>query len=153
MQATSTSTGQDERQAVVFVVAGEQYGADVSVVLEIIRMTEITALPAAPAFVRGMINLRGKIIPVVDLRERFGLPPAPATRDSRIVVIEVGSEDVGIIVDSVSEVRRVPAGAIERAPFAPTPEQAAFVEGVANLDGGLIILLNLQAVLAGSRPE
>jgi purine-binding chemotaxis protein CheW len=138
------------RQAVVFVLAEEHYGVDVGDVLEIIRMPVITPVPAAQDFVKGMINLRGKIIPVVDLRERFGMEATPPTRDSRVVVVEVNDEDIGVIVDAVTEVLRIPHESIEQASFTLSSEQAAVVEGVANLDGKLIIMLDLSVVLARS---
>ena len=150
MSTTATQAQQDERQTVVFVLANEHYGVDVSVVLEIIRMVDVTPMPAAPDFVKGMINLRGRVIPVVDLRERFGFPAGAPDKDSRILVVEVAGEDIGIIVDAVSEVIRIPADSIEPAAFAAAGDRATFVEGIANTDGKLIILLDLAAALARS---
>lgn len=157
MQTTGIGVDQTERHSVVFVLAGEHYGVDVADVWEIIRMVNITPLPAAPDFVQGMINLRGKVIPVVDLRERFGLKSTPPGKDTRILVVDVEGEDIGIVVDAVIEVKRIPLSAIEPTASVLTLEQSAFVDGVANLDGRLVILLDMAEVLtreqlAAARP-
>src|SRR5438552_16207181 len=94
----------DERQLVVFQLGAELYGVEISRVHEIIRLQTVTRVPRAPAFVEGVINLRGKVIPVVDLRRRFGLEMTDHTRASRIVVVEIADQVVGIVVDGVSEV-------------------------------------------------
>jgi len=93
--------GAKEVQLVVFGLADESYGVHVLAVEEIIRLQEITAIPHAPAFVEGVINLRGRVIPVLDLRKRFGLPPTEATKSTRIVVVEASGMTVGLVVDSV----------------------------------------------------
>src|ERR1700704_6616574 len=103
----------EERQLVVFQLGAELYGVDIARVHEIIRLQTITRVPRAPSFVEGVINLRGKVIPVVDLRRRFGLPLAEHTRAPRTVVVEIGDQVVGIIVDSVSEVLRISPSTIE----------------------------------------
>ncbi len=140
--------GSDERQLVVFQLAAELYGVEISRVHEIIRLQSVTRVPRAPAFVEGVINLRGKVIPVVDLRRRFSLPLSENTRASRIVVVEIGDQVVGIIVDAVSEVLRVNTGVIEP----PSPVVAGidseYLEGIAKLTDRLVILLDLDRVLA-----
>src|SRR5437762_8291418 len=103
----------DEQQLVVFSLGAELYGVEIARVHEIIRLQTVTRVPHAPAFVEGVINLRGRVIPVVDLRRRFGLPFADHTRASRIVVVEIGDQVVGIVVDGVSEVLRVNNTTIE----------------------------------------
>src|ERR687888_2756041 len=120
MQTTSTqetsvklAAGGGEQQLVVFQLGAELYGVEIARVHEIIRLQAVTRVPRAPAFVEGVINLRGKVIPVVDLRRRFGLPPAEHTRASRIVVVELGDHVVGITVDGVSEVLRVDTATVE----------------------------------------
>src|SRR5438874_4320237 len=90
----------EERQLVVFQLGAELYGVEIARVHEIIRLQTVTRVPRAPSFVEGVINLRGKVIPVVDLRRRFGLPTVEHTRATRIVVVEIGAQVVGIIVDS-----------------------------------------------------
>ncbi len=138
----------DERQLVVFQLGGELYGVEISRVHEIIRLQTVTRVPRAPAFVEGVINLRGKVIPVVDLRRRFGLPTAEHTRASRIVVVEIGDQVVGIIVDGVSEVLRVGESTVEP----PSPVVAGidseYIHGIAKLPDRLVILLDLDRVLA-----
>ncbi len=140
--------GGDERQLVVFQLSAELYGVEISRVHEIIRLQSVTRVPRAPAFVEGVINLRGKVIPVVDLRRRFSLPMSEHTRASRIVVVEIGDQVVGIIVDAVSEVLRVNTGVIEP----PSPVVAGidseYLEGIAKLPDRLVILLDLDRVLA-----
>ena len=101
--AAIVDTAQTEKQLVVFDLASEGYGVDIGAVREIIRMQEITRVPRSPEFVEGVINLRGKVIPVIDLRKRFGLVVAEQTKDNRIVVVDIGKQDLGVIVDAVSD--------------------------------------------------
>jgi purine-binding chemotaxis protein CheW len=137
-----------EQQLVVFDLAQEQYGVDIAAVEGIIKMQTITAVPRAPAFVEGVTNLRGKVLPVIDLRKRFGLPPADASKDTRIVVVEIAGATVGIVVDAVSEVLRVSDEAIEPpSPFVTTVD-SAFLRGIAKVNDRLVILLDLSQVLA-----
>lgn len=111
-------------------------------------MPEITKVPRSPDFVEGVVNLRGKIIPVVDLRKRFRLPVGEATKSTRIIIVTIGGKTVGMIVDAVSEVLRLDAASVE-----PTPEMvasaidSAFLKGIAKLDGRLLILLDLDLIL------
>src|ERR671936_571293 len=138
----------DEQQLVVFHLGAELYGVEIARVHEIIRLMMVTRVPRAPSFVEGVINLRGKVIPVVDLRRRFGLPQAEHTRSSRIVVLEIGDQVVGIIVDGVSEVLRVNTSTVEP----PSPVVAGidseYLHGIAKLADRLVILLDLERVLA-----
>ncbi|MGB2696105.1 MAG: chemotaxis protein CheW [Dehalococcoidia bacterium] len=136
-----------ERQLVVFDLAREAFGIGIEHVREIIRLETITHVPNAPAHVEGVINLRGKVIPVVDLRRRLGLGEAEVTKESRIVVVEVDSEDVGMIVDAVTEVVRVAEGAMEPASPAVATAESYYVQGIANLTDKLIILLDINRVL------
>jgi purine-binding chemotaxis protein CheW len=144
----NASAGGDEQQLVVFQLGAEFYGVDIARVHEIIRMQGVTRVPRAPSFVEGVINLRGKVIPVVDLRRRFGLPSAEHTRASRIAVVEIGEQVVGIVVDGVSEVLRVSSSVVEP----PSPVVAAidseYVQGIAKLPDRLVIMLDLDRVLA-----
>lgn len=143
-----------EEQVVVFRLAEEWYGLDIGVVQEIIAWQPVTRVPRAPADVEGIINLRGHIIPVVDLRRRFGLEPAAPGREARIVVAELGERVVGLRVDGVSEVLRVPAGAIEPPTTAMAGIDSDFIRGVAKTEDRLIILLNPQRLLGdGGQPE
>jgi purine-binding chemotaxis protein CheW len=133
-------------EIVVFELAGEHYGLDIAGLFEIIRHQPITPVPRSPAFVKGVINLRGRIIPVVDLRIRFGLPEAEPTRETRIIVAEIPSTQVGLIVDSVSEVLVVPADSVEAAPQEAAGAGAEFLRGIVKLGSHLVLLLDLAGV-------
>ena len=111
MQGTTVAIG--DEQIVVLDLGGEAYGVEIGRVEEIIRMQPITRIPNGPAFIEGVTNLRGRVIPVLDLRKRFGLPASAPTRRSRIVVGELGEHTVGLVVDGVSEVLLVSSEAVE----------------------------------------
>lgn len=136
-----------ERQLVVFQLAREIYGLDVTWVREIILFQEVTRVPGAPPFVEGVINLRGHVIPVVDLRKRFGLEAASDPRRTRIVVVDVPPHTLGLVVDAVTEVLRIPESLVEPAGSVLAGIDVAFVSGVAKLERGLVILLDLQRLL------
>jgi len=138
----------DERQLVVFELGAELYGVDISRVHEIIRLQSVTRVPRAPAFVEGVINLRGKVIPVVDLRRRFGLATAEHTRASRIVVVEIGDQVIGVVVDGVSEVLRVSEASVEPPSPVVSGIESEHIQGIAKLPDRLVILLDLDRVLA-----
>ena len=138
----------DEQQLVVLHLGAELYGVEIARVHEIIRLMAVTRVPRAPAFVEGVINLRGKVIPVVDLRRRFGLPRAEHTRASRIVVVELSEHVVGIIVDAVSQVLRVDTSTIEPPSPVVAGIESEYLSGIAKVDDQLIILLHLDRVLA-----
>jgi purine-binding chemotaxis protein CheW len=138
----------DETQIVVFELGEERYGLDIATVYEIIRHQPITAVPQAPAFVEGVINLRGRIIPVVDLRDRFGMAEGAITKASRIVVCEAAGTRVGLVVDGVSEVLMIAAEAIEPTPDVAAGNDAAYLRGIAKLGERLIILLDLDGLFA-----
>jgi purine-binding chemotaxis protein CheW len=141
-------TASTEIQIVVFELGDERYGLDIATVYEIIRHQAITAVPQAPPFVEGVINLRGRIIPVVNLQERFGMAPGPLTKTSRIVVCEAGQTRVGLIVDGVSEVLMVALDTIEPTPDVAAGEDATYLRGIAKLGDRLIILLQLDGLFA-----
>lgn len=140
-------TDTEERQVVVFELAGEAYGTEINTVREIIRMPNVTQVPAAPEYVRGVINLRGRVIPVVDLRCRFRLPEAETTTDTRVLVVDIAGEDIGVIVDAVTEVKRVPSASIEPSASIATTQESYYIEGIAKLDEHLLILLDLERAL------
>jgi purine-binding chemotaxis protein CheW len=139
-----------EFQIVVCELGGERYGLDIGSVYEIIRIQPITAVPAAPEFVEGVINLRGRIIPIVDLACRFGLPRQDTTKASRIIVASTGGLRVGLIVDGVSEVLMVPEEAVESTPEVVVGHNSAYIRGIAKLDEDLVILLELEALFGES---
>jgi len=137
-----------EKQLVLFELGGEIYGVDISAVFEIIRMQAITRVPKAPFFVEGVINLRGKVIPIVDMRKRFGLPKAEQNKDNRIMVVDSGGQNIGIIVDAVTEVLRISSDSVEPPSDIIVTAAADYLLGIANRDGNMIILLDLQRVLS-----
>ncbi len=138
-----------EQQLVVFDLAEQQYGVNISTVREIIRMSNITHVPDAPPSVEGVINLRGGVIPVVDLRKRFSLEVSEATDRSRIVVVELGGDSIGVIVDGVAEVLRIQSDSVEDAASVVTTADSFYIEGIAKIDGQLLILLDLEKALSG----
>lgn len=153
MDRTLTRAAVTEEQLVAFDVAGEIYGVDIANVQEIIRLPEITVIPRAPHFVEGVINLRGHVIPVIDLRKRFGLPEGDTTKESRIVVAQIGACTIGMRVDAVTEVLRLRSDAIEPPASIVVGADSAYLRGVGRLAGEgeeetLIILLDTEAVLS-----
>jgi purine-binding chemotaxis protein CheW len=131
-----------------FFLSREEYGVDVRLVQEIIRVGEITPVPRAPASIRGVINLRGRIIPVVDLKRKLGLGDVAPDRRSRIVVVKLRERLVGLLVDAASQVLKVPVSTIDPAPDALVEIDADFIRGVAKLKDRLIILIDLQKILS-----
>jgi purine-binding chemotaxis protein CheW len=140
----------DTTQVVSFKLGSEEYGVDIAQVQEINRMVTVTHVPRAPVFMEGVINLRGQLIPIIDLRTRFGMPRAEHTKSTRIVVTEVGAKRVGMVVDSVSEVLRLPADAVEPAPDMVAGVETEYIRGVGKVDDRLIILLDLSRVVSGA---
>lgn len=149
---TQTSAGRadDLLQLVTFVVGEEEFGIPILSVHEINRMLEITRVPQSPPFVEGVINLRGRIIPVINLRERFGLPKTEIGKDSRIVVVEISNRIIGFTVDRVNEVLRVPQDVVDDAPDMVGGIDSAYIEGVGKLDDRLLILLSLERLFGST---
>ncbi|WP_028575340.1 chemotaxis protein CheW [Desulfonatronovibrio hydrogenovorans] len=135
-------------QLVTFSIGGEEFGVEILTVQEIIRMLEITRVPKAPEFVEGVINLRGKVIPIIDLRKRFGLESKSHDKNTRIVVIEINKMIVGFVVDSVSEVLRIPADTVEPPPPVVAGLDSEYISGVGKLEDRLLILLDLDRLLS-----
>lgn len=136
-----------ENQIVVFEVGSEHFGVEIASVESIIKMQPITQLPHVPSFVEGVTNLRGKVLPVIDLRKRFGLTPREADKNSRIIVVNVDQTEVGMIVDEVSEVLTIAEGAVEPAPAITSTVDSSFITGIAKLNHRLVILLDLHRIL------
>ncbi len=130
-----------------FRIGRETFGVPIHLVHEIVRMPEITAVPDAPDYVEGVINLRGKIISIVDLRKRFGETEIKPHRKNRILVAEVENKVVGLIVDSASEVLKIPATDVDAPPAVFETDEVHYVHGVGKLGGRLIILIDLAKVL------
>ena len=136
------------QQLVTFSIGEEEFGVDILKVQEIIRTMEITRVPRAPEFVEGVINLRGKVIPIIDLRMRFGLTSREHDKHTRIIVIEINNMVVGFVVDSVSEVLRIPANTIEPPPPVVSGLESEYISGVGKLADRLLILLDLDRLLS-----
>jgi purine-binding chemotaxis protein CheW len=137
-------------QAVTFALGSEEYGVDIAQVQEINRMVTITKVPRAPQFMEGVINLRGRLIPIIDLRTRFGMVRWERTKDTRIIVTEIGSRSVGMVVDSVSEVLRIPVEQIEAAPDLVAGVDTEYIRGVGKMGDRLIIMIDLGRVISGN---
>ncbi|HNW91749.1 MAG TPA: chemotaxis protein CheW [bacterium] len=135
------------RQLVTFTLGSEEYGVDIMRVQEIIRFQDVTRVPQMPAFIEGVINLRGNVIPVLDLRKRFELGNTEHTAQTRIVVINVGSKTMGIVVDAVSEVMRLAEEQIEPPPSVVAGIGHEYLQGVGKVQGRLLILLDLDRIL------
>lgn len=137
-----------ECQFVVFKLGNEEYGVPITQVKEINRLLTTTKVPRSPMFVEGIINLRGQIIPIIDLKKRFELPLTEYTGDARIIVVQVGSHSFGVEVDSVSEVLRINSSSIEPAPHIVCSIDAKYITGVAKVGERLLILLDLDRLLS-----
>ncbi|HVP43238.1 MAG TPA: chemotaxis protein CheW [Terriglobales bacterium] len=136
-----------ELHIVGFRIGKETFGVPIALVHEIVRVPEITAVPEAPACVEGVINLRGRIISVVDLRKRFGEKEIARGKKNRILVAEVEGKLVGLVVDSASEVLKIPAAEIDQPPQVYEENELNYVTGVGKLNGRLIILVDLSRIL------
>ena len=136
-----------ELQLVIFKLGNESFGVEIATVESIIKMQTITRLPQAPGFVEGIINLRGKILPVVDLRKRLGIDLIEITKDSRMVVVALAGTTVAMIVDQVNEVLRINDDIVEVPPTISQSVDSRFIEGIAKINENLVILLNLSKVL------
>jgi purine-binding chemotaxis protein CheW len=131
-------------QLVTFGLGSEEFAIDILKVQEINKMVEITTVPKSPHFVEGVINLRGKVIPIIDLRKKLNLQVTEYTKDSRIIVVVLGRKIIGLIVDSVYEVLRLPEKTIEPPPLIVAGGiDSQYIQGVGKLEDRLLILLNL----------
>jgi purine-binding chemotaxis protein CheW len=140
-------------QLVTFRLGNEEYSVDILSVQEIIRHMDLTRVPKAPEFVDGVINLRGKVIPVLDLRKRFGLNADEKTNETRIIVVDISDKTVGFKVDAVSEVLRLSADTVEPPPSIVTDVDSEYIKGVGKMEGRLIILLDVSKILTTSEQE
>ena len=143
---------QEEGQYLTFLIGGEMFAISILSIKEIIEYGSLTTVPMMPDFIRGVINLRGAVVPVVDLSARFGRTASEVTRRSCIVIIEVEADeekqDVGVVVDSVSEVLEIPAAEIEPAPSFGARIRADFISGMGKVDGKFVIILHAKRVLS-----
>ncbi len=136
-----------EEHVVIFRLADEFYALDIQAVQEIVRMPAITSIPGADTWVEGVTNLRGRVVPVIDLRRRCGVEAAEATVDTRIVVVNSSAGMVGLIVDAVTEVTRIPGDQIEPPGVLVSVADNAYIRGVAKLENRLVSLMDLEGVL------
>lgn len=150
MNDTLSKSDDSLLQLVTFNISEEEFGVDILKVQEIIRTMEITKVPRAPEFVEGVINLRGKVIPILDLRRRFGMQARPHDKQTRIIVIELGAMIVGFVVDGVSEVLRISASTVEPPPAVVSGLESEYISGVGKLEDRLLILLDLNKLLSTS---
>ncbi len=134
------------QQLVTFRLGDEEYGVDILKVHEIDRMMDITEVPNAPPSIEGVINLRGKVIPVINLRRKFNLPEREADSRTKIVVVDIGTS-AGMIVDSVSEVLRISSDIVEPPPAMTTGVSSEYIRGVGKLKDRLLILLDIEKLL------
>ena len=140
-------------QLVSFKLGEEEFGVDILKVQEINPMVEITKVPRSPSFVEGVVNLRGRVIPVIGMRKRFGLPVKAYDKDTRIMVADIGGQMLGFVVDEVSEVLRISAKAIEPPPSLVAGVDAEYLKGVVKLEDRLLILLDLDRVFNTKQKE
>jgi len=156
-QSGGTAVSNLAGKYLTFKLANEEYGLEILKVREIIGLLPITSLPRTPVFVRGVINLRGKVIPVIDLRQKFELDVADDTDQTCIIVVDVaghfGSVQIGILVDSVSEVLDIKGEEIEEPPTFGSSVDTAFILGMAKAKGSVKILLNIEKVLSQAELE
>jgi purine-binding chemotaxis protein CheW len=142
----------DQEQYLTFALGGATFGIEILSIKEIIEYGQPTCVPMMPAFIRGVINLRGSVVPVVDLQARFGRESSPVNKRTCIVIVEIASgddkQDVGIVVDQVNEVVQIPGADIEPAPSFGAGIRTDFIAGMGKLEEKFIVILRLDAVLA-----
>lgn len=143
----------NDQKVIVFQLADEEYALSVNQVGSIERMLTITRVPQAAEFVKGVINLRGVVTPVIDLRNRFNLPEAEHTDATRIIITHIDDIEVGLIVDAANDVIDIPESSIEAAPSVVGTVDVNYISGVAKVDERLLILLDLQKVLSTQEIE
>lgn len=140
-------------QLVSFMIGNEEFGISILYVQEINRMLQITKVPNAPNFVDGVVNLRGRVIPVIDLRTKLGIVRKEHDKNTRIVVVEIGNKNAGFIVDAVKEVLRIPDSITEAPPEIVTGTNSEFITAVAKLEDRLITIIDLEKILTGNEKQ
>jgi purine-binding chemotaxis protein CheW len=144
MSGNQQEAGQDRRQYITFLATGQEFAADIMTIREIRGWTETTALPHVPDYVRGVINLRGTVLPVIDLKARLGLGQTEASVKHVIIVVNSGERTIGLLVDAVSDILTVSRADIQSVPDVVRETQNDYVEGIAVLDGRMVTLLGMQ---------
>ena len=151
---TAVKTVVEEKQYLTFMLGGEMFSISILCIKEIIWYANLTEVPMMPACIRGVINLRGAVVPVLDLSNRFGKPSTPVIKSSCIVIVEVPTAiegehlNMGVVVDSVQAVLEIPTSEIEPAPSFGAKIRPDFIEGIAKVNGKFVILLNVKRVLS-----
>lgn len=145
--ADNQKVSNTEEQVVAFKLRSEEYGFSILNVQEIKGLTDITRVPFAPDYIKGVINLRGSVLPVIDLKCRLGLEDTPYTANTRIVVVHVGEVSIGMLVDAVTEVRTIDASDIDTARAVNSETNGKFISGIGKVDNRLIILLDLTEII------
>ncbi len=153
MDAVLAENGITEGKFLTFVLGSEVYGIEILKVREIIKLMEITTVPRTPDYMKGVINLRGKVIPIVNLRSKFTMTEIEHTQETCIIVVEVNKTSIGIIVDSVSEVSSIKSGEIEEAPHLGQDIDTNFILGLGKTKEMIIILLDIEHVLSSEELE
>jgi purine-binding chemotaxis protein CheW len=148
MEARS-ATREPTREVLVFILGTEEYGVDILKVQEIRGYEKVTPIPAAPAFLKGIVNLRGVIVPVIDLRVKFSMPEPRYDATTVMIVLRVAGRVIGIVVDAVSDVVRLTAGEIKAAPRLGALVDSAYLAGLATQNDRMILLLDIEKFLAG----
>jgi len=144
----------EEIQLVIFKIGNEEFGVNIHQVKEIVRLIPITPIPRAPEFIEGVVNLRGQVLAVMDLAKRLELPSHPHSEKTRIIVVEVEDNTVGMIVDEVTEVLRLPLEKIEKTPqLVESDIEQKYIKGVGKLNDRLLILIDLANVLSLEEKE
>lgn len=138
----------DDIQMVAFGLCGERYAIDILRVQEIVMMTNITRMPKCPEFIEGVVNLRGHVIPIVDMRKRFSLEPKSYDGNTRIIIVDIGGETVGIIVDEVYQVIQLPKNAISQPSAIIAGISAEYLKGIGRLGDSMMIILDLEKILS-----
>lgn len=147
-EALVDSTKEHDGKYLTFVLGEEEYGLEILKVREIIGLMEITNVPQTPDFIKGVINLRGKVIPVIDLRLKFGMEPVEHTEETCIIVVDIGGSLMGTLVDTVSEVLNVTQEQIEPSPSFGSRIKTDFILGMGKIKDKVIILLEIEKVLS-----
>jgi purine-binding chemotaxis protein CheW len=143
MSLNEKDTAADRRQYITFLATGQEFAADIMAIREIRGWTDTTALPHVPDYVRGVINLRGMVLPVIDLKARLGLGQTDATAKHVIIVVNSGDRTIGLLVDAVSDILTVTRQEIQAVPDVMRESQNDYVEGIAVLDGRMVTLLGM----------
>lgn len=138
---------EDILQLVSFNLGEEEFGIDILIVKEIIRIIDVTRVPNAPSYVEGVINLRGKVVPIIDLRRRLDMPENELTKSTRIIVVDLDSKVIGFIVDQVNEVLRINKSITENPPPMASNIESEFITSIGKLEDRLLILLDLEKVI------